>query len=248
MDGPRERSLARPALERRSFLEAFAREIEPQLTELGFGGADGHLVRAIGDVEQVVEIQLSIYGTRVTMNLALDLAWLAPVIRWVTESAVGPRAHDCPRWVRLGVSGTYGRDHWWSFDTHDALRATVHEMRRELLGPGLEWLERESSAAAFLTDARARVERSRGPRHPHGRFLELRLLAAVLAWNGRGGEARDAAEKARAVWPAEKARLDKALALYRDRYPPDAAPPGVVPDLPAELDALLDARVRANRR
>ncbi len=224
------------------------RDIEPQLAERGFVGAEGHLVRPGPDVQQVVEVQLSIYGTRVTANLALDFAWLAPAIRWVSPSSVGPHAHDCTRWIRLGVSGKYGKDHWWSFDTEAALEATVAEIRSELLGPGLGWLERESTAAAFLADARTRVERSKASRHPHGRFSELRALAAVLAWNGRPAEAREAAAHAREVWPEERARLERALALFRDRYPPDAAPPGVVPDLPAELDALLDAKAPARGR
>lgn len=214
------------------------------LAERGFAGAEGHLVRPVGDVQQVVEVQLSIYGTRVTANLALDFTWLAPAIRWVSPSIVGPHAHDCTRWIRLGISGSYGKDHWWSFDTPAALVETIAEMRSELLGPGLGWLERESSPEAFLKDARTRLERSKGPKHLHGRFTELRALAAILAWTGRHPEARQIAEHARSVWPEEKARLDKALASYRDRYPPDSQPPGVVPDLPAELDALLDAKAR----
>lgn len=215
------------------------RDVEPRLVARGFAGADGHLVRRVGEVAQVIEVQLSIYGTRVTANVALDLGLLDPVIRWVAPSTVGPHAHDCTRWVRLGVLGPSGKDHWWPFDTDAALRAAVAEMGHELLGPGLAWLERESAPAAFLADARARLERSRAPRHPDGRFPEQRVLAAVLAWNGERREAERVVAQARQTWPEERARLEKALASFRDRYPPDVAPPGLVPDLLAELEGLV---------
>lgn len=221
------------------------RDVEPRLVARGFAGADGHLVRRVGEVTQVIEVQLSIYGTRVTANVALDLGLLDPVIRWVAPSTVGPHAHDCTRWIRLGVLGPSGKDHWWPFDNEGALQVAVAEMGRELLSSGLAWLERESAPAAFLSDARARLERSRAPRHPDGRFSEQRVLAAVLAWNGERREAERVVAQARQTWPEERARLEKALASFRDRYPPDVAPPGRVPDLLAELEGLVATARRA---
>jgi len=226
-------------MERRSFNECFAREVEPALAARGFRGAEGHLVRRVGDVEQVIEVQLSVYGTRVTANLGLHPAWLEPVIRWVSPSRFGPRAHDCIRWIRLGLAGPRGRDHWWSFDTEPELARAIAEMKLELLGPGLEWLERSSARESFLADARARLERSKGPKHPHGRFGELRVYSAILAWGGAYADARQMADHARVHWDEERARLEKALAQFQDRYPPMVVPEGQIPDLPAELDRLI---------
>jgi hypothetical protein len=226
-------------LDRRRFLDAFESRVAPELRRRGFDGAEGHFVRRRDDVTQVVELQLSIYGFRVTANLGLDLAWLEPAVRWVHPPKIGPHAHEAVRWVRLGIAGSTGRDHWWSFEDEENLALALAELESEILLSGVQWLERESDRSAFLRDAEARVDRSKGPRHPEGRFAELRLLAAVLAWNGRVDEARRAAEHARACWDEERQKLSKALTHFSNRYPSSDGRAPTVPDLARELDRLI---------
>lgn len=187
---------------------------------------------------QVVELQLSIYGARVTANLGLDLRWLEPAVRWINVPKIGPHAHEAVRWVRVGVAGG-GKDKWWSFEDDSSFEVALDELRRAILEPGLEWLERESARTAFLRDAQARVDRSKGPRHPQGRFAELRLLAAVLAWVGRIEDARVVAEHARACWEEERQRLAQALSHFQSKFQPAPEPRLSVPDLARELDRLI---------
>lgn len=210
-----------------------------ELRRRGFGGEPGHYVRREGDVTQVVELQTSVYGARVTANLGLDLAWLEPAVRWVHSPAHGPHAHEAVRWVRVGVAAPSGRDHWWSFESQEELETAVSELGRVILEHGLTWLAREADRRAFLRDAEQRVDRSKGPRHPHGRFAELRLLAAVLAWNGRLEEARAIAELARSCWDEERQRLASALSQFKGRRAGATGPNLSVPDLARELDRLI---------
>jgi len=225
--------------DRQAFLDAFDQRIGPLLREDDFRGNAGHYVAKSGDVERVVEVQLSIYGARVTANLGLNLSWLLPAVRWVSPPELGPHAHECVRWVRLGVVSERAHDHWWSFETPPERDACLDELRREIFGAGRAWLLIESTKEAFLREAELRAERSRGPRHPSGRFAELRLLAAVLAWNGRNEEAQRRADDARRLWGEEQDRLTRALALFQDRFPPSDPDAAAVPDLMAELDRLI---------
>lgn len=195
-------------------------------------------MRRRGDVNQVVELQLSIYGARVTANLGLDLAWLEPAVRWIHPPKIGPHAHESVRWMRVGLSAPNGKDQWWSFEEPDFDQAIV-QLGAQILDHGLGWLERESARSAFLRDAQARVDRSKGPRHPQGRFAELRLFAAVLAWNGKLEEAKQAAEHARACWEEEHQRLSTALSHFKGKFPPQGGAQMTVPDLARELDRLI---------
>jgi hypothetical protein len=225
--------------DRQAFLDAFDQRIGTLLRADDFRGNAGHYVARSQDVERVVEVQLSIYGARVTANLGLNLAWLLPAVRWVSAPELGPHAHECVRWVRLGIVGAKAHDHWWSFETPEERDVALEELRAEIFGPGRAWLLAESTQESFLRDAEARVARSKGPRHPSGRFAELRLYAAVLAWAGRVEEARRTAAQARSLWPEERDRLARALALFQDRYPPTKPDAAAVPDLLGELDRWI---------
>jgi hypothetical protein len=227
------------SVERQHLLDAFEARAGVALRTSGFEGRNGHYVRRAGDVTQVIELQVSIYGARVTANLGIDLPWLEPALRWIHPPDIGPHAHESIRWIRIGVATPEGRDRWWSFAEPVDLDVAVRELGAEILGPGLAWLDRESGPAALLKEAEARVDRSKGPRHPHGRFAELRLLAAVLAWNRRLDEARAVAEQASTCWEEERQKLSNALASYRSRFATSGTSALAVPDLAQELEALI---------
>jgi hypothetical protein len=199
-------------------------------------------------VIEVVELQHSIYGTRITANLGLDLAWLKPLIRWIPRPAIGPHAHDCIRWIRVGLAPGEGerpapagrRDRWWSYEEGDpeSLAVAAEALAARVRGPGLGWLRRERSPEAFLLHARRSLERSRTQRAPEGGYHELRLLAAVHAWRGDPEAAAEVARLAAERWEEERARLAHARKIYRRRHPraPARLPP--VPNLQAELERL----------
>ncbi len=220
-------------------LARFEAHIAPILEERGFEVAGGHCVRQQDAVVQVIELQHSIYGSRFTANLGLELAWLQPMVRWIPRPELGPHAHDCTRWVRLGLVGDGGDDTWWSFtDDTQSIKEAIEGLKQALLVDGCPWLTRQGEQAAFLHYARARLERTRTPDTPHGAFLELRLLAVVLAWSGAGDEAWSCVLKARALWDDEKRRLQHARALYKKER--EKSRLKGVPDLQAELEALIE--------
>jgi hypothetical protein len=227
-------------MSRKQVIEAFREHVAPGLRAAGFVGRGGHFVRRHGAVTHVVELQHSIYGGRFTVNLGLGLEWLHPQVRWVPEPALGPHAHDCTRWVRLGLVTPARADVWWSFTEEEgSLEDTAARLNADLDQYGLPWLEAESAQAAFLRFARDKLERSRSRQHPLGCFLELRLMAAVLAWSGERAEAEHFCQQAGALWNEERARMAEARRLYRHRHPDRAEGLVPVPDLQEELEALI---------
>ncbi len=221
-------------------LKAFRRRVVAPLKAAGFEGPRGHFVRRWGAVTQIIELQHSIYGGRMTANLGLDLEWLRPEIRWIPRPALGPHAHDAIRWVRVGLVSPERSDHWWSFeDDPDSLETAGDGLAEAILDHGLPWLEAESEQESFLRHAEERRRRSTSPRHPEGCFAELRLVAAVHAWRGDRAAAEHYAALARALWPTEKARLQAARRSYRERHANGPQRLPRVPDLLGELERLI---------
>jgi len=227
-------------MSKQEVVQMFRELAAPDLRAVGFVGRQGHFLRRVGAVTQVVELQHSIYGGRVTANLGLGLEWLPPQIRWITPSSLGPHAHDCARWVRLGLVSAARADTWWSYsDEEESVQNAVQALSEVLLSSGLRWLETESSQDAFLRHAEVRLERSKSKRHPKGCFSELRVMAAVCAWNDDLRSARRYLDRASKLWDEEQARLQAARRVYRERH---ASPPenlAEVPDLLAELRAII---------
>jgi hypothetical protein len=226
-------------MSKQEVLTAFRHWVEPVLRDGGFGGRRGHMIRRVGGVTQIIELQHSIYGERFTANLGLDLEWLAPAIRWIPRPAAGPHAHDSIRWIRIGLCGPEKSDHWWSYGVESAgLEAAMRALAESLSISGLQWLDKESAPPSFIEYAREQMERSRSDRHPDGGFVELRLMSAVLAWAGERDQALKFLNRARAIWSEEKDRLEKARTLYKKKH----AVPGrlpTVPNLVGELEALI---------
>lgn len=220
-------------------LSAFRRLAEPALRESGFSGRRGHMLRRIGGVTQIVELQHSIYGERFTLNLGLDLEWLKPTIRWIPRPPIGPHAHDCVRWIRIGLAGPEKSDRWWPYGAgSEGIDAAMTAAAEAVRGSGLAWLDEQSDPESFLEHAKELIERSKSDRHPDGGFVELRLMAAVLAWNGERDQAIKFANRARAIWSEERERLEKARQVYKKKHPGPGRLPGV-PNLVSELDELI---------
>jgi uncharacterized protein DUF4304 len=227
---------------RRAVLEAFKRQIEPELKARGFCGRRGHFLRRDPHgVTQVIELQHSIYGGRLTANLGLDLEFIKPLVRWIPSPALGPHAHDATRWIRIGLVRPDHADCWWAFDadSDDGADEAARSAGRAILDHGLPWLEAESDSKSFVHYAETRLERSKCAEHPEGCFLELRLMAAVLAWHGEIGHAQLFAERARLSWPDERARLQAARMAFRKKHPQVGRKVPEVPDIQAELDRLI---------
>lgn len=217
---------------------AFARVVGPPLRAQGFTGRRGHLLRRIGPVTQVVEMQHSIYGGRVTANLGLGLEWLKPVVRWVAPPAIGPHAHDCARWIRVGLVSE-AKDRWWAYgDDETSMKTALESLTYAIVQSGLPWLELNSSPSAFVEYAQTQLERSRSPRRPHGGWPELRLMTAVCAWSGQNRRAARYCAHAENVWADERARLVAARALYKARSRTGGRLPGV-PRLQEELRRIV---------
>jgi hypothetical protein len=226
-------------MSRRAVIHAFKVEVEPELKALGFDGRRGHLVRARGAVTQVIELQYSIYGGRVTANLGLDLTFLKPLVRWIAQPSLGPHAHDSTRWIRIGLVRPERSDHWWSFEpgVEEAAVRAVRELGQAIIEYGVSWLDTECERDAFLHYARARIDRGRCPERPNGTYLDLRLCAAVLAWCGQLEEAQANADLARACWEDERARLVAARAEFQKTKAKTRMPS--VPDIQGELEELI---------
>ena len=218
------------------------RVLKPRLHAQGFDGAGGHYVRRTSGVVEVIEAQHSIYGTRITANLGLDLSWLNPLIRWIPRPQLGPHAHDCIRWIRLGLVDEARTDRWWTYDEESSLSLehAADELAKHVLGPGLKWFEHERGTEAFLRHAERCRERSRSRLQPEGGYLELRLLAVVHAWRGNFRVAQAVCASARDQWEAERARLTMARKIYHRRHPEafDHLPP--VPNLQRELEDITE--------
>ncbi|MEL6188859.1 MAG: DUF4304 domain-containing protein, partial [Myxococcota bacterium] len=231
---------------------AVAEALERRLAPLGFVHEGVHFVREREGVAEVVEAQHSVYGTRLTANLGLDLVWLRPLVRWIRRPDLGPHAHDCVRWIRVGLVEDRRGDRWWSYEPEDgsSLATAADGLAERVAGPGLSWLGRERESAAFLQHAQRCVERSRSRIHPEGGYLELRLLAAVHAWRGDFARAGALCARAGTHWEEERARLVMARDIYRRRHPnaPARLPP--VPNLQRELERITEPTTgaRALRR
>lgn len=224
---------------RKEVVAAFREAVAPRLRAEGFVGRQGHYLRRQGAVTQVVELQHSVYGGRLTANLGLGLEWLAPQLPWVRAPTLGPHAHDCIRWVRLGLVSPARADTWWSFTDEDGSpEAAVEGLGRALIEHGLPWLDAESSEQAFLRYAKEKLDRSKSRRHPKGCFPELRLMAAVSAWSEDEAAAQRYAKLARKLWAEERERLANARQLYLHRHPDRAPELEPVPDLLEELEQL----------
>ena len=221
-------------------LRAFRRYAVGPLKAEGFEGPRGHFVRRLGSVTQIIELQHSIYGGRITANLGLDLEWLRPEVRWIPRPALGPHAHDAVRWVRVGLVGPEHADQWWDFEDPDSLEAAGGALAEAIIEYGLPWLDAHSQQDSFLRHAEERIRRSRSDRHPDGRFAELRLVAAVHAWRGERAKAKRYLKLARRLWPLEKERLQEARRSYRDRHPSGPGRLARVPDLLGELERLIE--------
>ena len=227
---------------RRRVEEAAGRALEAVLADEGFAREGAQLVRRARGVVEVVEVQHSIYGGRVTANLGLDLVFLRPLVRWVPRPSLGPHAHDCVRWLRVGLAGEQRGDRWWTYEAEDpaSIAAAAASLAEEVAGPGRGWLVRERTPAAFLAHAERAVERSRSRAQPDGGYLELRLLAAVHAWRGDFERGREVCRVAGCSWEGERARLVPARTIYRRRHPAAAARLPPVPPLQRELERLTE--------
>lgn len=212
--------------------------LAPMLEKRGFAGKAGHWVRRF-DVFQVVEVQHSIYGKKITVNLGIDLPWLPPAARWIPRPARGPHAHDCLRWVRIGRLLEEPEDRWWSYELKADADVAGEEITELIERRALVWLEHESERPSFLEYAKERLERSKGPRAPEGRYLELRMLAAVLAWNHLFDQAHEVVELSRAAWPDAREKLSAARRTFGEKH--KGASLVGVPNLPRELDDLIES-------
>lgn len=218
---------------------AFRRHCSPALKAQGFVGSRGHFVRRQGAVTQVIELQHSIYGGRITANLGLDLEWLRPLVRWIPQPALGPHAHDATRWVRIGIVSPAKADVWWSYaDETESVDDACRNLARAILEYGVRWMESESAREAFLQYAQEKLVRSQSPVRPHGSFLELRLMAAVCAWRGEFASAHEHAAHAAQLWTEERERLVNARKIYKKRHPSDVRLVGV-PNLVRELERII---------
>lgn len=217
---------------------AFRRHAGAALKAQGFAGGRGHYVRRQGAVTQVIELQHSIYGGRVTANLGLDLEWLKPYVRWIPTPQVGPHAHDATRWVRVGIVSPAKADVWWSFGSEDEIDGCAKNLARAVLEYGVPWLDDKSGRDAFRKYAEEKLARSQSSMRPHGSFLELRLMAAVCAWRGELTLATEHAGHAAALWNEERARLVNARTMYKKRHPEQPRLAGV-PNLVRELERLI---------
>lgn len=189
---------------------------------------------------QVVEFQPSIYGARCTVNFGLDLRFLEPLAPWIPRPRLGPHAQDCLRWVRLGDLLPGQVDLWWSFGDPEARRRSGEAIARLVERHGLAWLDAEATPEAFLAYAASRLQRSRSPRRPSGRFEELRIYAAVAAWNGRHPDAARVLEACARAWPGEREQLEEARRAFMAATGKKRVPK--VPDGLSGLAALLEAR------
>lgn len=242
-----------PSRETRAGAEgAVAAALEHRLAPLGFRHEGAHFVRAHEGVAEVVEAQHSVYGTRLTANLGLDLLWLRPLVRWIRRPDLGPHAHDCIRWIRVGLVDDPSGDRWWSYEPEDpaSLEEAAGDLAERVAGPGLSWIGRERDPSSFLHHAERCLDRSRSRLHPEGGYLELRLLAAVLAWRGDFERAGTVCMRAGVHWNEERARLVMARDIYKRRHPdaPTRLPP--VPNLQRELERITEPTTgaRALRR
>lgn len=221
-------------------LRSFRQRAAAALRAEGFSGPQGHLVRRRGAVTEIVELQHSVYGGRLTANLGVDLEWLQPMVRWVPRPKLGPHAHDATRWVRLGLVSPGGKDRWWSFtDEAGSAEAAVDGLTEALLTYGLPWFEGARAAEAFRSHAEERLRRSKTELCPHGGYMELRLLAAVRAWQGALAEAEALSALAAGLWTEERRRLSEARELYRAHFAGPKARLARVPDLQAELQEII---------
>lgn len=229
-------------------LELFQRRVGPALLALGFQGQGGHYVRPKGGLTQIVELQHSIYGGRVTANLGLDLPGLLPPIRWIPQPNLGPHAHDAARWVRIGMAMPERADRWWAFtDETDSVVTAIDGLGGALTGYGLDWLDREGAPDALLRHAEERLERSRSPMAVDGGFLELRLLVALHAQIGDLRRARTFLRMAAALWPNEHKKLEEARRHYLEKHQPPGTRLKGVPDLLAELEGLIGPTKASSR-
>src|SRR5688572_29776101 len=151
-----------------------------------------------------------------------DCDWSSDVcssdLRWIPRPSVGPHAHDCIRWIRIGLCSPEKSDRWWSYGADSGgLEPAMLSLAEHLSGSGVQWIDRQSEPPNFIEYAREQMERSRSDRHPDGGFVELRLMAAVLAWHGDRDQALKFANRARAIWSEEKERLTKARQLYQKK-------------------------------
>lgn len=217
---------------------AFRRHAGPALKAQGFSGGRGHYVRRQGAVTQVIELQHSIYGGRVTANLGLDLEWLKPYVRWIPSPDLGPHAHDATRWVRVGIVSPAKADVWWSFGDESEIDECCKHLARAVLEYGVPWLDAKSSRDAFRAYAEEKLVRSQSSMRPHGSFLELRLMSAICAWRGEATLATQHAEWAAELWGEERERLVNARTLYKKRHPEQPRLVGV-PNLVRELERLI---------
>ena len=230
-------------------LELFQRRAGPALLALGFEGQAGHFVRSRGAITQVIELQHSIYGGRVTANLGLDLPGLLPPVRWIPQPTIGPHAHDAARWVRIGMAMPERADRWWAFtDQAPSVVEAIDGLGGAITGYGLDWLDREGAWDALLRHAEERLERSRSPICADGGFLELRLLTARHAEGGDARRARSLFRLAAALWPAELKKLEAARRHYLEKNHPPGTKLKAVPDLLAELEALIGPTKAASSR
>ena len=224
--------------------ELFRDSVAPELRKRGFRGRGVHLVRTVESVQQVVELQHSIYGARFTVNFGLDLSFLAPTATWIPRPALGPHAHDCVRWIRLRELLPDKEDRWWAYETAAERKQAVAGLREAVLEHGLSWLEHESPAGRFYVHSKHRLERSKSPRRPYGRFEELRLHCAVCAWMDRWEEAEAALEDCRVEWPDEREHLEDARRHYLSQLGRRAREVPRVPDAIRGLEAFLAACTR----
>lgn len=222
-------------------LRRFGRLVRGPLKAQGFTGTPGHYVRREGAVTQVIELQHSIYGGRVTANLGVDLEWLGPMIRWIPCPKIGPHAHDAVRWVRLGLVLPEGKDRWWNYDeaTPQSLKAAAEGLSQAILGDGLAWFDRAKQAEAFESHAQERLKRSMTPNAPDGGYAELRLMAAIAAWQGDYPKARELAQKAAPLWKREADKLRHSRAMYKDQLLRKRAKLPRVPNLQSELMLII---------
>jgi hypothetical protein len=235
---------------KQAVLEAFKRLIEPELKARGFVGRRGHFVRKNDPhVAQVIELQHSIYGGRLTANLGIDLDFLRPIVRWIACPTIGPHAHDATRWIRIGLVRPDRTDCWWSFDvdSEDGIDEAARSAGRAIVDHGIPWLEAECAPESFVHYAEARLERSKTSDRPEGSFLELRLMSAVLAWNGDLDGAARFGALARLCWPEERSRLQRARHEFRKKNTQLGKSVADVPDIQAELEAFISTTMASRR-
>lgn len=156
-------------------------ELGPWLRARGFLKRGQNFHRRVGPNWEIVNVQRSTFSdrddVRFTLNLAVAYGSLReqPSERWRDDQR--PLAHNAHLKVRVGTLAR-GEDYWWIIGAETTPAAIGSELRTDLEGPGLAWLQARSSAANLALLLKDPLARQRQ------RPDELRWMRDVLTAAG----------------------------------------------------------------